>query len=69
MEGDWVVYEGSRIILVATAREVLEGETEPSLALQYGAPLDVLRKALLRDSHGRPSTPIGCALDLLARQP
>ena len=37
-----------------------------SIALQYGAPLDVLRKALLRDSQGRPSTPIGCALDLLA---
>jgi hypothetical protein len=37
-----------------------------SIALQFGAPLDVLRKALLRDSRGRPSTPIGCALDLLA---
>ena len=37
-----------------------------SLALQHGAPLDVLRKALLRDSQGRPATPIGCALDLLA---
>ena len=37
-----------------------------SLALQYGVPLDVLRKALLRDSQGRPSTPIGCALDILA---
>jgi hypothetical protein len=37
-----------------------------SLALQFGAPLDVLRKALLRDSQGCPSTPIGCALDLIA---
>jgi ribonucleoside-diphosphate reductase alpha chain len=37
-----------------------------SIALQFGAPLDVLRRALLRDSRGRPSTPIGCALDLLA---
>jgi ribonucleoside-diphosphate reductase alpha chain len=37
-----------------------------SLALQFGAPLDVLRKALLRDSQGRPSTPIRCALDILA---
>jgi hypothetical protein len=37
-----------------------------SIALQYGAPLDVLRRALLRDSQGRPSTPIGCALDLIA---
>ena len=40
-----------------------------SIALQCGAPLDVLRKALLRDSQGRPSTPIGCALDLIARMP
>jgi hypothetical protein len=37
-----------------------------SIALQFGAPLDVLRRALLRDSRGRPSTPIGCALDILA---
>ena len=40
-----------------------------SIALQCGAPLDVLRKALLRDSQGRPSTPIGCALDIIARMP
>src|SRR5262249_15130523 len=37
-----------------------------SLALQYGCPLDVLRRALLRDSHGNPSTPLGHALDLIA---
>jgi N6-adenosine-specific RNA methylase IME4 len=37
-----------------------------SIALQFGVPLDVLRKALLRDSQGRPGTPIGYALDLLA---
>jgi hypothetical protein len=36
-----------------------------SLALQHHVPLDVLRKSLLRDSQGRPSTPIGAALDLL----
>jgi len=40
-----------------------------SIALQYGAPLDVLRKALLRDSQGRPPTPIGCALDIIAEWP
>jgi hypothetical protein len=37
-----------------------------SLALQFGCPLDVLRRALLRDSHGRASTPLGVALDLIA---
>lgn len=39
-----------------------------SLALQQGVPLEVIRKALLRDLHGRPSTPIGVALDLLAAE-
>ena len=37
-----------------------------SLALQHGVPLETIRKALLRDSHGRPSTPLGCALDAIA---
>jgi ribonucleoside-diphosphate reductase alpha chain len=36
-----------------------------SIALQFGAPLDVLRRALLRDPHGNASTPIGVALDLI----
>ena len=29
-----------------------------SLALQFGCPLDVLRRALLRDAQGRASTPL-----------
>jgi hypothetical protein len=37
-----------------------------SLALQYGCPVDVLRRALSRDSHGRASSPLGIALDILA---
>lgn len=36
-----------------------------SLALQHGCPLETLQRALLRDSHGRPSTPLGAAVDLL----
>jgi len=39
-----------------------------SLALQYGCPLETLRRALLRDPRRVPSTPIGCALDLLAER-
>jgi len=39
-----------------------------SLALQYGCPLETLRRALLRDPRGAPSTPLGCVLDLLAGQ-
>jgi hypothetical protein len=37
-----------------------------SLALQVGCPIEVLQKALLRDSSGRPSTPLGAALDVIA---
>jgi hypothetical protein len=37
-----------------------------SLALQFGCPLDTLRRALLRDAHGNASTPLGCALDAIA---
>jgi hypothetical protein len=37
-----------------------------SLALQYGCPAEVLRRALARDSQGRASGPLGAALDLLA---
>jgi ribonucleoside-diphosphate reductase alpha chain len=37
-----------------------------SLALQYGAPLDVIRRALLRDPQGRASSPLGVALDAIA---
>ena len=38
-----------------------------SIALQYGVPLDVIRRALMRDSGGRPSGPLGIALDTVAR--
>jgi hypothetical protein len=37
-----------------------------SIALQYGVPLEVIRRALMRDSQGRPSGPLGVALDALA---
>jgi hypothetical protein len=37
-----------------------------SLALQHGCSLDVLRRAVLRDPQGRPSTPLGAALDRIA---
>jgi hypothetical protein len=36
-----------------------------SLALQNGVPLETIRCALLRDSQVRPSTPLGCALDIV----
>jgi hypothetical protein len=39
-----------------------------SLALQYGCPADVLRKALSRDARGNASGPLGVALDMLAAE-
>jgi hypothetical protein len=37
-----------------------------SIARQYGAPFEVLRKALMRESNGKASGPLATALDLLA---
>src|SRR5262245_50899662 len=37
-----------------------------SLALQFGCPLETLRRALLRDAHGNASTPLGAAIDIIA---
>jgi ribonucleoside-diphosphate reductase alpha chain len=36
-----------------------------SLALQYGVPIDVIRKALTRNADGTASGPLGTALDLI----
>jgi hypothetical protein len=37
-----------------------------SFALQHGADIDSIRKALARDSFGRPLGPMGAALDIIA---
>jgi hypothetical protein len=37
-----------------------------SIALQYGVPVEVIRKALARDAQGRASGPLGVALDRIA---
>jgi hypothetical protein len=42
-----------------------DGGILASLALQYGAPLDVLRNAIGRGAKSQPTSPIGAALDLL----
>lgn len=36
-----------------------------SLAIQHGVPIETIRRALLRDSQGRPNTPLGTALDII----
>jgi hypothetical protein len=37
-----------------------------SIALQYGLPLETIRRALMRDGRGKASGPLGTALDLIA---
>jgi ribonucleoside-diphosphate reductase alpha chain len=40
-----------------------------SIALQCGADIETIRRALCRDSRGRPSGPLGAALDRLCEEP
>ena len=40
-----------------------------SLALQFGCPLETLRRALCRDARGKATGPLGRALDLLEPAP
>jgi len=39
-----------------------------SLALQFGCPVETLRRALSRDSQGRATSPLGVALDIVAAE-
>jgi ribonucleoside-diphosphate reductase alpha chain len=52
---------GSNLDAVARDSAILA-----SLGLQFGIPLDVIRRALLRDSANAPSSPLGVALDIVA---
>jgi hypothetical protein len=40
-----------------------------SIALQFGVPVETIRRALMRDSSGRPNGPLGAALDRIAGPP
>jgi hypothetical protein len=37
-----------------------------SIALQFGVPLETIRRALMRDAKGQASGPLAAALDLIA---
>jgi hypothetical protein len=39
-----------------------------SIAVQHGADPEVIRRALMRDAHGRASGPLATALDMLAEE-
>jgi ribonucleoside-diphosphate reductase alpha chain len=47
---------------------VRDASVVASIALQYGAPLDVIRKALMRDARGNGSGALAVALDLVAEE-
>jgi hypothetical protein len=38
-----------------------------SIALQYGVPVEVIKRALMRDSQGRASGPLAVALDAIVK--
>jgi hypothetical protein len=40
-----------------------------SIALQYGVPVEVLRRALMRDPHGHAIGPLGVVLDQVGEAP
>jgi hypothetical protein len=40
-----------------------------SIALQHGVPVETIRKALLQDSRGVASSPLGIALDIVPGSP
>jgi ribonucleoside-diphosphate reductase alpha chain len=39
-----------------------------SIAIQFGADIETIRKALCRDSRGRANGPLGAALDAIAEE-
>lgn len=39
-----------------------------SIALQYGVPIEALRRAITRDPDGQPSGPMGRIIDLIANE-
>jgi ribonucleoside-diphosphate reductase alpha chain len=39
-----------------------------SIALQHNVPVETIQRALLRDARGNPSSPLGAALDLIAKE-
>jgi hypothetical protein len=45
--------------------EIIDSAIVFSIAVQHGADVETIRRALCRDSHGRASGPLGKALDCI----
>src|SRR5215472_16362160 len=76
-ERPWVVYNDGRVgeiflsnTCVNSSADIMASDAAvvASVALQFGVPLDVIRCALMRDSHGRPSGPLAVVLGQLAEE-
>ena len=55
-----------RVINAGWLHGSLDAAIIPSFALQYGADINTVRKALCRDGTGRALGPVGAALDIIA---
>jgi hypothetical protein len=61
------IWVQNRKIDSAADANVRDASVLASIALQRGATLDEIRKSLMRDTRGAASSPIGEALDIIAR--
>jgi hypothetical protein len=75
--GGWGKFEDGRLaeIFLNTAKNgttldvaARDAAISASLLLQFGCPVETLRRALTRNSDGTASGPLGAFLDLLAQQ-
>ena len=63
------VFLNSEKVGTQVATSARDAAIVASIALQYGAPAETIRRALSQDSHGRVLGPLGAALDLAIEQP
>ena len=61
----WEVFLNSAKAGSATDSAARDAAIAVSIALQHGADIETLRKAMTRNGDGSPSSPIGKLLDLL----
>jgi ribonucleoside-diphosphate reductase alpha chain len=60
------LFLATRRIGTAADTSIRDASIAASLALQYGCPIEVLRRAVTRDANGNPSGALGAAVDIIA---
>jgi hypothetical protein len=63
--GPFELFIDAHKVASQTAEDARDIAVLISIALQYGAPVDVLRQAVGREPDGRPTAVAGAALDLI----